>query len=214
MERAQNEYEVCFKCHGNTLPGEDIPITRQLTSTGLRAELNTASESYHPVLAGLVRSDTVSLESFISKGSKIRCTDCHNSDASPRAGGKGPDGPHGSIHEYILVRNYSTMDGSPESAQSYALCYGCHRRTSILADESFPQHREHIVDQKTPCSACHDPHGVPSGTGGDHTHLINFDTSLVFKSASGELAFRDQGRFAGSCTLRCHGKEHDSQEYP
>jgi hypothetical protein len=115
----------------------------------------------------------------------------------------------------LLERNYATQDPVPESEFSYALCYKCHRRNSILANESFPLHREHIVDQKTPCAVCHDPHGVPAGPGGDHTSLINFDTSVVFPaSGGGPPTFRDTGRFAGSCTLRCHDVEHDQFTYP
>ncbi len=217
LERARNEYEVCFNCHGDALAGQETPVVRQVQTTGLRAEFSPGSESYHPVIAGLVQSDTVSLEPFISKGTRIRCTDCHNSESSPRAGGNGPDGPHGSIYDHLLVRNYSTADGSSESEYNYALCYGCHRRSSILADESFPQHKKHVVDQKTPCSVCHDPHGVPETSGSDHAHLINFDTAVVYEStdASGspERAFRQLGLRAGSCTLLCHGSDHQRRAY-
>jgi len=129
-----------------------------------------------------VGRDVVSLVPGLAPGSLIRCTDCHNNNTGPRAGGTGPDGPHGSIYDYLLERNYSVRDDTVESAAEYALCYKCHQRGSILSDQSFPRHHLHIVDQAAPCSACHDPHGVSTtvgSTSSDHTHLINFDISIV-----------------------------------
>jgi hypothetical protein len=115
-----------------------------------------------------------------------------------------------------LERNYTTRDDTPESAYDYALCYKCHRRASILDDESFPEHSRHIRDEDTPCSVCHDAHGISMtvATGSDHTHLINFDTTVVRPLTQfGGLRFRDLGRFAGSCTLTCHGRDHVNEEY-
>jgi hypothetical protein len=150
------------------------------------------------------------------RGSLIRCTDCHNSDDGPRAGGSGPDGPHGSRHDFLLERNYTVTDGVTESEVEYALCYKCHQRSSILTDQSFPLHRLHIVDQRTSCSACHDPHGVTAAVGGvsDRTHLINFDATIVRPDPqTGRLEFRDLGSLAGSCTLTCHGSAHQDLTY-
>jgi hypothetical protein len=67
-----------------------------------------------------------------------------------------------------------------------------------------------------PCSACHDPHGISATlpTGSDHTHLINFDTTIVLpEQTTGQIVFRDLGSFAGSCTLLCHGKSHLNTDY-
>ena len=51
-------------------------------------------------------------------------------------------------------------------------------------------------------------------TGGDRTHLINFDTTIVRPDlTSGKLEFRDTGRFAGNCTLTCHGDRHVNEDY-
>ena len=155
----------------------------------------------------------VSLIPPMRVGSVISCVDCHNSDNARTAGGTGPSGPHGSIFEGLLVRNYSTDDLTVESAQAYALCYGCHSRESILGNESFPLHRSHVVDGRTPCSVCHDAHGIYRGQGNsvNHSSLINFDLSVV-QSAGGatgrRVEFVDRGRLAGSCTLTCHGVTH------
>ena len=152
----------------------------------------------------------------IAPGAQIRCTDCHNNDASRRMGGTGPDGPHGSSHDYLLARNYTTTSPNNESANEYALCYSCHRRSSILGDESFKEHRKHILEEDCACSACHDPHGVGQAamSSSDHTHLINFDLSVVSpESQTNTIEFVDEGRFRGSCTLRCHGENHRDEDY-
>ena len=85
-------------------------------------------------------------------------------------------------------------------------------REEILADESFPEHRRHVVDQNTPCSACHDPHGVSSirGTPFNNSHLINFDIEIVQPNALGEgPVFEDLGTLTGQCSLSCHGRDQD-----
>jgi len=160
--------------------------------------------------------ETPSLIPGMARGTMIRCTDCHNNDSGPRASGGGPDGPHGSNYDFLLERNYSVLDDSAESEFDYAICYKCHQRSSILSDRSFAEHRKHIVEEHTPCSACHDPHGisVTQVSTSDHTHLINFDTTIVRpERRTGRLEFKDLGRFAGSCTLVCHGETHINEDY-
>jgi hypothetical protein len=101
-----------------------------------------------------------------------------------------------------------------ESAQAYALCYSCHDRTSILNNESFPRHRMHIVGERSPCSACHDAHGSDAHAGNPTgSNLINFRTDVVSPNGSGQLFFRDDGRFRGACSLRCHGEGHSNENY-
>ena len=85
-----------------------------------------------------------------------------------------------------------------------------------MADQSFSKHRRHIVDARTPCSVCHDPHGVSSiqAGGSEHTHLINFDTTIVRpEPTSQRLQYRDTGRLSGNCTLICHGQVHLNMSY-
>jgi hypothetical protein len=115
-----------------------------------------------------------------------------------------------------LRDRYETIDGTRESAAAYALCYRCHNRTSILRNDSFRNglHSEHLGEGVT-CSACHDPHGiVDDGQSGSHTHLINFDTRIVFPvPPDTKPRFNDTGTFSGSCTLRCHGETHNNWSY-
>jgi predicted CXXCH cytochrome family protein len=217
-ERAQHEYEVCLRCHGDGARPSPRAVLRQSQTSNLRLRFSTTNPSYHPIVGPVDNRDTVSLSPDLAPGSRILCTDCHNNDSGPGAAGSGPAGPHGSVFPYLLERDYSVRDNTVESAFDYALCYKCHQRTSILSDQSFPLHRLHVVDNQSPCSACHDPHGVTSvlDTGGsDHTHLINFDTVIVRPLGSdlGPLGFRDLGRYSGNCTLTCHGVEHDEAGY-
>ena len=109
-------------------------------------------------------------------------------------------------------RNYppglGLRDLRPESAAAYALCYKCHERDSILADESFPTHRLHVEKAQAACTTCHDPHGVANAT-----HLINFNRTYVGPAEGGGLEWSDGGRLRGTCTLSCHGVNHDHLEY-
>ncbi len=216
IDSAQHEYEVCLRCHSETTSTTQKRVGRQSQQPNLRLKFSPMNPSFHPVTNTVANTDTVSLVPGMASGTMIRCTDCHNNDTGPRAGGGGPDGPHGSIYPSLLERNYTVRDDAAESQHEYAMCYKCHRRASILSDESFPEHRRHIVIERTPCSACHDPHGISAtqSVGSDHTHLINFDTRIVRpEGATGRMGFRDRGRFAGSCTMECHGATHVDLEY-
>jgi predicted CXXCH cytochrome family protein len=216
IESAAYEFEVCFRCHGDGAVEIPRRILRQAASANLRLKFDPANPSFHPVFISSPSSDTPSLVPDLAHGSLIRCTDCHNNDDGRRSGGAGPDGPHGSRYDFLLERNYTTADDNVESEYEYALCYKCHQRSVILSDVSFPPHRLHIVEQRTPCSVCHDPHGisVTQGLASDHTGLINFDTTVVRPEPSTRrLEFKDLGRFAGSCTLICHGALHIDEAY-
>lgn len=216
IERAVNEYEICFRCHGDGAVPVQGRIQRQATTDNLRLDFNPGNRSFHPLVVSSPGDDTPSLVPELPRGSLIRCTDCHNNDSGRRAGSSGPDGPHGSNYEFLLERNYETFDDTVESEFEYAMCYKCHQRSSILADQSFSEHRKHIVDERTPCSACHDPHGVSvvQAGGSEHTHLINFDTTIVRPEPTTQrLQFRDTGTLSGNCTLVCHGKVHLNLEY-
>ena len=213
IDDAHFQYEICFKCHGDSLSRSRLLTARQVSQTNTRLEFQTSNPSFHPVAGPRRNNDVVSLIAPLRTGSVISCTDCHNSDNARSAGGTGANGPHGSLFEPLLVRNYDRDDFTSESAQAYALCYGCHSRESILGNDSFSLHRRHIVDLRTPCSVCHDAHGVYRGQGNSTNHgsLINFDLSVVSRAATptgSRLQYNDTGRFAGNCTLTCHSVTH------
>jgi predicted CXXCH cytochrome family protein len=216
IARALYEYEVCFRCHSDTAVPVPQRIQRQAQTENLRLKFSPGNPSFHPLVVSSPSTETPSLVPGVARGSLVRCTDCHNNDAGTRAGGIGPDGPHGSNYAYLLERNYETLDNNVESEFDYAICYKCHLRSSILGDQSFSEHRKHIVEERTPCSACHDPHGVNGVLvgGSEHTHLINFNTTIVRPSPSNQrLEYHDTGRLSGNCTLICHGENHVNFSY-
>ena len=211
LARAKYTYEVCFKCHGDNA---DKPfISRQVVQNNVRLQFSPSAASFHPVEAPGRGHDVPSLTPNLTTGSLIYCVDCHSSDS----GTVGAKGPHGSNIVPLLVANYETMDGTSESSVAYALCYRCHERTSILSNQSFSRHSIYVVDQHTPCSVCHDGHGISSaqGTVMSNAHLMNFDTTVVRPDPiSKRLAYQSTGPRSGKCYLLCHGKDHNGLSYP
>jgi len=209
-QQVQYEYEVCFKCHGDNPNRPRSMITRQITQTNTRLEFDPSGPSFHPVVSPGANRNVPSLKSPMTVTSMIYCTDCHSSDSA-----SGTKGPHGSAYANLLAYRYETSDFTQESSFSYELCYRCHSRNSILNDESFPEHEEHLR-QEIPCSACHDAHGISAvqGTRLNNSHLINFDRTIVRADpTTGRLEFEDTGIFHGRCFLQCHSERHSPKEY-
>jgi len=183
-DEAAYEYEICFKCHADNPNRIDSIISRQITQTNTLMEFDRSNPSYHPVTVAGVNQNVPSLVGGLDESSVIYCTDCHNSDSSSQV-----KGPHGSQHPFLLAYRYETDDDTEESPAAYELCYRCHDRESILNDESFDKHKKHIKNEKTPCSVCHDPHGISFSQGNsvNNSNLINFDTSVVFPERPGAV---------------------------
>lgn len=208
VQPVQYEYELCFRCHADSVARGPATITRQFIQTNTRLQFFTANQSFHPVETQGKNPNVPSLITPWLTTSIISCTDCHNSDQSPNAGGAGANGPHGSIYAPILERNLNLQDFQSESPQAYALCYKCHSRDSLLANQSFRFHSTHIVKDQTACTTCHDSHGVANVP-----HLINFNTTYVTPSVSGQIQYISTGTLHGNCTLMCHGKDHENTGY-
>lgn len=202
----QYQYELCYRCHADSPDKPPARTVRQIIQNNVRLEFDQANPSYHPITAAGKNTNCISLiRPAWSEASILYCTDCHASD-----GAGAPAGPHGSVYQSILKYRYEKADFTIESSSGYALCYSCHSRTSILGDNSFGEHKKHIVDERTPCNACHDPHGISSmqGTATNNTHLINFDRSIVSPNGVSNLRFVDTGINSGYCFLTCHGRPH------
>ncbi len=201
------EYELCFRCHGDSVGRGPARVPRHVVETNTRLEFSAGNASFHPVTAQGRNANVPSLLAPMTTASQVYCTDCHNNDQGVKAGGAGPNGPHGSAFPPLLDRQLTTTDFGMESAADYALCYKCHSRGSILADQSFP-HNRHVVTDQTACSTCHDSHGV-AGT----EHLINFNKDYVSPNSKGVLEYKPSGIYHGNCSLTCHGKDHDKTPY-
>ncbi len=176
------QYSLCFKCHGAS-----YNAARTRTSNK-RLDFNTgaANSGYHPVTqAGRNQSANLQTQladsgSGLTTSSTIRCTDCHNSDATGSTAGPVVDstgltqGPHGSTSAPILRANFNTNYTSSSGSWSdnnAALCFLCHDRDRLLsrrfsegARTNFYQnngrdnlHWYHLVDKDvTPsCLSCH-----------------------------------------------------------
>ena len=212
VAQATYEYEVCYKCHAGDNAVGASPVDRIWANADLSDKFSPGNASYHPVEAQGKNLNVPSLLQPLNTTSLIYCSDCHGSDSDTAQAG-----PHGSIHTPLLKRPYSTLDDTIESPSAYELCYECHNRRSILDDESFDKHKKHIVDERTSCSVCHDPHGVSAGqaSAANSAHLINFDRNVVFEADSGDGPFFEDlpGIFQGTCTLSCHGENHENEHY-
>lgn len=205
-----------------------------LNAFNKRAEF-TLGSSFHPVTRSrnLTAADVPSLRTNVlgsggapitgrplSSGSQIYCTDCHNSDTGRNLGTTStlPGGPHGSNIQHILERRNNletppaaaggSSSGVSYAVSNYALCDKCHDvQNSIVADRSFRRHRLHVVDQRAACSTCHDPHASSAPM------LVNFDRSIVAPNSQGVLRFTRTGTGHGTCSLRCHGENHNNLTY-
>lgn len=206
-----HEYELCYRCHAESanLPGR---------YANKRAEFSTTNPSFHPVEGEGRNLAVVSLirpyrekKTAQEDISTFSCNACHGSDDA-----NGPKGPHGSRYEHILIDNYYTKDKQPESPFAYALCYRCHNRSSILANESFRYHSLHILGTGrlsaggTSCSTCHSAHGSQ-----EYRYLIKFNPEVVTLNSKGLLKFVEKGsyKFSGECYLSCHGVDHNPKSY-
>lgn len=174
------EYELCFKCHGDT-----YNATRPNTSNK-RLDFQTANSAFHPVV-GTGRNQSSNLNDQLlgglSTSSQIKCTDCHNSNATadvqgPASGSAAQTkGPHGSTNRFILRGNYwmDLLGPSAWDQNNFELCFLCHdvnrlvlanRRQDGAATNFYDdingkdnlhwKHLEDRVDKARPtCKNCH-----------------------------------------------------------
>ncbi len=205
------EYELCYLCHSDSA---NLPVK----STNKRIEFSINNPSFHPIEGEGKNLAVISLirpyrekKSSPSDVSILKCADCHSSDdpTSPR-------GPHGSRYQGLLTDNYSTGDNIVESSFAYGICYKCHKRSSILGNESFISHSRHITGERnfkgggTSCYTCHSSHGSV-----ENRYLIRFNREFVTESSTGKLKFVEKGTytFHGECWLTCHGVDHNPKSY-
>jgi predicted CXXCH cytochrome family protein len=203
------EYELCFRCHADSISKGPARVMRQYVENNTRLVFAPGNASYHPVISNGKSTDVPSLMPPWTISSQVYCTDCHNNNTGPKAGGTGPSGPHGSVYVPLLERRQELTDFQPESSALYALCYKCHSRGVVLTSlQSFRYHAKHVIEKQAACTTCHDPHGVAT-----KTRLINFNVMYVKPSSGNRLEFIDQGNRHGSCYLTCHGQDHNPKSY-
>ena len=234
-----NQYENCLRCHGNSTGKTTnpavfgyLPVRVVVSADALNIipEFSLTATSSHPVahdrtsplpqpslLPNMLNEDGATPGR--ATGTRILCTDCHNSDDNREFGGTGANGPHGSKWLHLLERRYefsqATVPGgtitnlfpSPDLsvAGPYAMCAKCHDLTQIMANSSFSQHSEHI-NQGFSCSVCHTAHGMGSASASiSGERMVNFDANVVAPNGTTPISYN---RSTQSCTLVCHGEHH------
>jgi len=135
--REVNQQELCFKCHG------DAYNSSRSGTTNKRLDFQTNNSAFHPVVAqGQNQSANLAnqLQGGLSTTSLIKCTDCHNNEATANALGlasnspASPQGPHGSTHAAIRRAFYTTSLTGPSNwnRNNFALCHLCHNPRKLV----------------------------------------------------------------------------------
>ena len=240
---AANQYENCLRCHGastgkrTSLNFGYMPAREVVASDPMNVipEFGVLATSAHPVFQDgrsvlpqpSLRTNQVNLDGKTLgrlMGTRILCTDCHNSDDNREFGGTGPNGPHGSIFPHILERRYefsqtplpggliTNLFPSPELSAlggrgggPYAMCAKCHDLNQIMRNTSFSEHSRHINDGFS-CSVCHTAHGVGTQSGNvSGQRLVDFDINVVAPNGATPISYN---RATNSCALVCHNHSH------
>jgi predicted CXXCH cytochrome family protein len=197
------EYEICLKCHSDRLGlGK--------SERSLVEDFAIDARSQHPVTRPNAGQRSPSVKTVAGVGGTMTCSACHRSD-NPDA----PRGPHGSDHRFLLSGNYDVDVYTNESAFAFEFCYSCHDRASILNNDSFPLHREHLLgdplsDRRgTSCYTCHVSHGSLRSP-----FLLEFNPQAVQpEEMTGLIEFRSSGSRMGECFLKCHDHNHGPGRY-
>ncbi len=207
VKPASAEYQICFRCHADSSNLPAPHTARQFVQSNTRLEFSTGNPSFHPVAGPGKSSKVPSLIAPWTTASVIACSDCHNNNAGPLAGGTGPNGPHGSTNPILLERPYATT-AAPTAGD---ICYKCHSQ-SVVTKESPHNRSEHL---RYGCKACHDAHGISStqGTTTYNSRLINLSTTDNKPVTSGATSVMYVDTVARKCYLSCHGESHNGRTY-
>ncbi|HEU5403343.1 MAG TPA: cytochrome c3 family protein [Terriglobales bacterium] len=123
LAAATKQYENCLRCHGASTDQQTpvkygyLPARSLFTGDGLNLilQFGNSALSYHPVMRDIAQVSGSLLPAMLDftgkvpvrpMGTRVFCTDCHNSDTNREFGGSGPNGPHGSKNDHILERQY------------------------------------------------------------------------------------------------------------
>ncbi len=239
LKPALNQYENCLRCHGTStgktgnsaLYGYLPPrVVTGPDPLNVIPEFSLTATSSHPVFHDRtsplpqpsLRQAMVNLDAVTpgrAMGTRILCTDCHNSDDNREFGGVGANGPHGSKWWHLLERRYefsqaavpggtvTNLFPSPDLGPNgpYALCAKCHDLQQVVHNTSFTEHARHINDGFS-CSTCHTAHGMGSVSGSiTGERLVNFDAAVVAPNQNKPISYN---RAQNSCSLVCHNHAH------
>jgi predicted CXXCH cytochrome family protein len=236
---ASNQYENCLRCHGSSSGKTNPTVYGYLPDRlgsgpdplNILPQFRVTSTSSHPVMHDRsspfpqpsLRPNMLDLNGARpgrTMGTRILCTDCHNSDDNREFGGAGPNGPHGSKYAHILERRYDMSRASapgqlitnlnlpPDLSPTgnYALCAKCHDLATLMNNSSFSGHARHISDGFS-CSVCHTAHGMgPQAATLSGERMVDFDINVVAPNGRAPITYR---KATDSCSLSCHGHAHN-----
>jgi predicted CXXCH cytochrome family protein len=207
VKAATDEYQICFRCHADSTNKPAPSVARQIAQNNTRLEFATTNPSHHAVLGPGRSAKVPSLLAPWTTASTLKCSDCHNNNAGPAAGGTGPKGPHGSTNRALLERP-NALTGTPTAGD---LCYKCHSQ-AVVTREAPHSRSEHL---RYGCKACHDPHGINStqGTAQYNSRLINLSTVDAKPIGTGATAKMYVDTVARKCYMSCHGESHNGFSY-
>ncbi len=214
LKVASNEYEVCNRCHGFTEPATP-GIQRAEATRIVRVKVDPSNASFHPI-AGMGRPFYYGTHVGLHRQLTHHLHRLPQRQRSGRGQQHAARTPRLALCPHPGARDYLTADPTPESTANYDLCYQCHDRGQFVTPQAtgFP-HAIHVVDQQAPCAVCHDAHGSRQ-----NAHLINFmlrdqnGREVVTPNGAGQTDYVSSGVGRGSCSLRCHGADHDARSYP
>ncbi len=245
---AVNQYENCLRCHGMSTGKQSLAIFGYLPARAVAAadplnvipEFSPTATSSHPVThdstsplpQASLRTYMLRLDGTVDPvnprlvGTRLFCTDCHNSDDNREFGGAGPNGPHGSKWTHLLERQYvfsqvaagaapgtsiTNLNPNPDFSAigPYALCGKCHDLSVVVSANSWAGHAEHVVQKGISCSACHTAHGMGATSATiSGQRLLNFDVKVVAPNGATPITFSESP--VPTCTLLCHGEAHNN----
>ncbi len=130
--------QICFGCHAGP---ESARLTRGHQDLG--ALFSEAAVSAHrPGAMPLRRQELPSLRAGLFNG-PLDCTSCHTNPD-----GTGARGPHASPFPSLLKAEFareSDLGRFPGRDRVNELCFKCHDRYSILGNQSFALHAQHVT---------------------------------------------------------------------
>lgn len=133
--RPQSVAEICFGCHAGAeaalLPSGAADLGPLFTKG--------AASSHEVGITAAGRPDLPSLRVSAFQG-KLDCTSCHDNPNTA-----GARGPHTSPHAALLKAAYGhEKDQARLGERTNDLCFLCHDKQSILANQSFTLHAQHL----------------------------------------------------------------------
>ena len=212
---AQEGQELCFLCHPQIQEKvKDAPVGHPalLMEKGCATcHSPHASDNDKLLLSPVKETCAVCHDSIVAKNATVlhgpnhdgNCALCHN--------------PHGSQNEHLLIATFPTETYVPYTADSYPLCFSCHKRDMVdYAETSYATgfrdgernlHYVHVHNtvKGRSCKLCHAWHGS------DNPKLIA-DT-VPFGKWNMPLKF-EKTETGGGCAPGCHQPQYYDRKSP